>query len=85
LNATYFAVLASFINLSHAASSLLTKYMNMVFEIAREVRDPETQDIMSAQDYSELGFLLISVAILALIVPLLVIAIVQRSRLRTQQ
>ena len=85
LKATYFAVLASLINLSHAASSLLTKYLNRVFEIRREMRDLQTEAILILQDYSELGILLILVAAIGLTLPLAVIAAVQHSPLRTKQ
>ena len=38
-----------------------------------------------AADYSELGWLLITIAVIELCVPLVVILLVQRSRLRTTQ
>jgi hypothetical protein len=40
LKATYFAVMASFTNLALSASQLGTKYLNQIFEVSREVRDP---------------------------------------------
>jgi hypothetical protein len=85
LKATFFAVMASFTNLALSASSLLTKYLNQVFVVTREVRDPVTGAIESTADYSELGWLLISVAMISVAVPLAVIAMVQNSRLRTEQ
>jgi hypothetical protein len=42
LKATYFAVMASFTNLALSASQLGTKYLNQIFEVSREVRDPLT-------------------------------------------
>jgi formate-dependent nitrite reductase membrane component NrfD len=41
--------------------------------------------VTTAADYSELGWLLITVALIGLVVPLLTIYIVQRSRFRTLQ
>jgi MFS family permease len=54
--ATYFAVMAAFTNLALSASQLGTKYLNKFFIIERG-------------QYSELGMLMISVAIIGLIVP----------------
>ena len=42
LKATYFAVMASFTNLALSLSQLLTKYVNQIFVVTREVRDPVT-------------------------------------------
>jgi len=85
LKATFFAVMASFTNLALSASSLLTKYLNEVFVITREVRDRVSGAIEVAADYSELGWMLITVTLISVIVPLATIWLVQRSRLRTQQ
>ena len=83
LKATFFAVMASFTNLALSASSLATKYMNEVFVVTREVRDAATQAVQVAADYSELGSLLITVAVIGFAVPLAMIAAIQRSRYRT--
>ena len=61
LKATFFAVMASFTNLALSASSLLTRCLNGVFVVTREVRDPATGAIEIAADYSQLGWLLIVV------------------------
>jgi hypothetical protein len=84
LKATFFAVMASFTNLALSASSLLTKYLNQIFVVTREVRDPTTGAIVVIENYAPLGWLLIAVALIAFLAPLVTIAIVQRSRLRTQ-
>ena len=42
LKATYFAVMASFTNLALSLSQLGTKYLNQIFIVTREVRDPAT-------------------------------------------
>ncbi|SFT67902.1 MFS transporter [Sedimentitalea nanhaiensis] len=83
LKATFFAVMASFTNLALSASALATKYLNQVFTITREVRDRVTDAIQIPADYSQLGMLLITVAVLGVILPLAAVAVVQTSRLRT--
>ena len=85
LKATFFAVMASFTNLALSASSLGTKYLNELFLVTREARDRVSDTITTAADYSQLGWLLISAATIGVVVPLLTVVIVQRSRLRTQQ
>ena len=85
LKATFFAVMASFTNLALSASALLTKYLNQVFTVTREVKDSATGAIKTAADYGELGWILITVAIVGVAVPLAAVAMVQRSRLRTEQ
>ena len=85
LKATFFAVMASFVNLALSANNLGTKYVNQVFLVTREVRDRDTGAVKVAADYSELGWLLITIAVIELCVPLVVILLVQRSRLRTTQ
>ncbi len=85
LKATFFAVMASFTNLALSASSLGTKYLNRIFVVTREVLDPVTGKTEGAADYSELGSLLIVAALITFILPLVTIAVVQRSRLRTDE
>jgi len=85
LKATFFAVMASFTNLALSASSLLTKYLNQIFFVAREVRDRLTGAVKTAADYSDLGWLLITVALISVLAPLITIFVVQNSKLRTHQ
>jgi hypothetical protein len=85
LKATFFAVMASFTNLALSASSLGTRYLNEIFTVTREVRDRVDDVVTTAADYSELGWLLITVMLIGLLVPLLTVFVVQRSRLQTQQ
>ena len=85
LKATFFAVMASFTNLALSASSLATKYLNEIFVVTREVKDRATGEVTTAADYSELGWLLITVALIALLVPLLTILIIQNSSIRTDE
>lgn len=85
LKATFFAVMASFTNLALSASSLLTKYLNQVYIVTRDVRDRVTDVIQVSADYSELGWLLITAAVIGAAAPLLTIAVIQASPLRTRQ
>jgi hypothetical protein len=82
LKATFFAVMASFTNLALSASQLGTKYLNQIFAVTREVRDPVSQEIIVPADYSELGMLLITATLIALILPILTIFLVRLSPLR---
>ncbi len=82
LKATFFAVMASFTNLALSASSLGTKYLNQIFTVTREVRGPDGT-IITPADYSQLGWLMITVAIITVAVPLLTALIVQSSPLRS--
>jgi hypothetical protein len=77
--------MASFTNLALSASSLLTKYLNQIFVVTREVRDRASGTIEVPADYGELGMLLIVVSLITVAVPLAVIAAVQSSRWRTEQ
>ena len=85
LKATFFAVMASFTNLALSASSLGTRYMNEIYTITREVKDRVTDVIQTSADYSELGWLLISVSLIGFCAPLLTVWIIQRSPLRSNQ
>lgn len=85
LKATYFAVMASFTNLALSASSLGTKYINQMFLITREIRNPDTGVLVVPAEYSELGTLLMSIACIAVLAPMLTILIVQTSKLKTKQ
>lgn len=84
LKATFFAVMASFTNLALSASALLTKHLNQLFVVTREVRDPVSGSIQITEDYATLGWLLITVAVTSVAAPLITIALVQQSRFRTQ-
>ncbi|MGI9482659.1 MAG: hypothetical protein ACR2OR_09915 [Hyphomicrobiales bacterium] len=85
LKATFFAVMASFTNLALSASNLGTKYLNQVFVVTREVKDRTTGETTIAADYEQLGYLLITVAVIGVVAPLVTIFLVQSSPLRTQQ
>lgn len=83
LKATFFAVFASFTNLALSASSLATKYINQIFEVSRAIVDQSTQRVTSSADYSELGLLLIAVAVITAVVPIIVVGLIQRSPLKS--
>ncbi len=83
LKATFFAVMASFTNLALSASQLGTRYLNQVYTVSREVREPGTGVVKVAADYSQLGELLVVVTVMALVIPLLVIALMRATRLRS--
>jgi hypothetical protein len=85
LKATFFAVMASFTNLALSAASLGTKYVNEIFTVTREVRDRVTDVIESTADYSELGWILISVTLVGFCAPLITVFLIQHSPLRTRQ
>jgi hypothetical protein len=83
LKATYFAVMASFTNLALSASALGTKYLNQIYTVSREIKDQATGAIKVAQDYSQLGdLLLISIAI-GFLLPMLAILFVKTTRFRS--
>ena len=85
LKATFFAVFASFTNLALSANALGTKYLNEIFIITREVKDKITGQIQSMADYSELGMLLIVVTLLTLIIPIITVWFIQKSRFYTKE
>ena len=85
LKATFFAVFASFTNLALSASALLTKYLNQIYEVTREVKDKVTNEILSIADYSDLGVLLIAVTLLTLLVPIISVIIIQKTSLKTNE
>jgi len=61
-HATWFALMASLMNLALVAGSLQTKYLNMMFTVGRG-------------DYGELGALLITATLIGVALPLLALAI----------
>ena len=85
LKATFFAIFASFTNLALSANALGTKHLNEIFVVTRAVKDKVTDVILSTADYSELGILLISVTLLTLLVPILAVWLIQRSKFRTNE
>ena len=85
MKATFFAVFASFTNLALSASALGSKYLNQIFVITREVKDKVNGTIVSSADYSELGILMISVALVTLFIPIATIFVVQNSKYKSEE
>ena len=85
LKATFFAVMASFTNLALSASALATKYLNKIYTVTREVKDPLSGEITTTANYDELGMLLITTTLVIVILPLTAVLFVQNSRIRTSQ
>ncbi len=85
LKATFFAVFASFTNLALSASALGTKYLNEIYVITREVKDKVTNAILTTADYSDLGILLITVTLVTLIVPIVFVVIIQKTKFKTSE
>jgi len=83
LKATYFAVMAAFVNLALSLSQLLTKALNQYFVITREVKNAAGVVTVPA-DYSQLGGLLITVLLLGLAIPMLAILLARRTYLAEQ-
>jgi hypothetical protein len=83
LKATYFAVMASFTNLALSLSQLGTKYLNQIFIVTREVRDPTTGALQVHADYSQLGTLLIVQILLGLALPFGAILFTRLSKFRS--
>jgi len=85
LKATFFAVFASFTNLALSANALGTKYLNQIFVVSREVKDKLSGALQSSSDYSELCFLLITVTLLMLIVPIVAVIIIQKTKFHSSE
>ncbi len=83
LKATFFAVMAAFTNLALSLSQLGTKYLNQIYTVTREVKDPVTGAIKVAADYSELGHLFITVLVIAVVAPFAAIVFVKATRFKS--
>jgi len=68
---TWFALMASFMNIALSASGLLSKYLNQLFVVTREVK--EGGMVVVSANYEHLGILLWIVTLLGLIIPLITI------------
>ena len=83
LKATYFAVMASFTNLALSLANLGTKYLNTIFTVTREVKDPATGAVTTAANYSQLGDLLIVVLIIGIALPMIAVLFARVTRFRS--
>ncbi len=70
---TWFALMASLMNIAMSAGGLFTKYLNQAFEITREIK--ENGVVVTQANYSELGTLLWVVIVLGFVVPIVTILI----------
>ena len=84
LKATFFAVMAAFTNLALSLSQLLTKYLNQVYSVTREARDPVSGAITTPADYSELGALFFAVLLIGLLAPLIAVHVIRGTLFRQQ-
>ena len=84
LKATFFAVFASFTNLALSASNLLTKYLNKIYIITREIKDKQSESILVSANYNELGILIIVVILLTFFLPYLTTILVQKKHVIKQ-
>ena len=75
--------MASFTNLALSAAQLGTKYLNQIFEVTREVRDPLTNAIKVPADYGDLGALFMVAIALGLILPFTAIWLTRLLKLRS--
>ena len=73
---TWFALMASFMNLALSAKGLISKYLNEIFVVTREIK--KNGVVIVDADYSKLDELFITVILLNLIVPLIVIFFVSK-------
>ena len=69
--ATWFALMASMMNLALSVSGLFTKYLNEIFVVSRKVI--QNGVVVSQANYTELGHLMILVTLINFVVPIAVI------------
>jgi hypothetical protein len=75
--------MASFTNLALSFGNLGTKYLNQIYHVAREVKDPVTGVVSAPADYSQLGMLLITVLAIGFTLPMLSILFARLTRWRS--
>jgi MFS family permease len=68
---TWFALMASLMNIALSASGLFTKYLNNIFVVTREVK--ENGVLTSVANYDNLGILLWIVIVASTVIPLIAI------------
>lgn len=68
---TWFALMASLMNIALSAGGLFTKYLNQIFVVSREIVTDGV--VTTAQDYSALGDLLWIVIVIGFVVPIVTI------------
>ena len=83
--ATFFAVFASFTNIALSARELFTSYLNKIFIVSREVIDQQSNEIIVKANYENLDNLLISLIIITLVIPLITIYLIQKTKFRSTE
>ncbi len=83
--ATFFAVFASFTNIALSARELFTSYLNKIFIIKREVIDLQTNKILESANYDDLDNLLISLVIITLVIPVITIYLIQKTKFKSTE
>ena len=83
--ATFFAVFASFTNIALSARELLTSYLNKIFLISRQVVDEKSNSILVKANYDDLDNLLVTLIIITLVIPLLVIYLIQKTKFKSNE
>jgi len=68
---TWFALMASLMNIALSAGGIFSKYLNKLFVVTREVREEGV--VVIPANYDELGILLWTVILIGLIVPIVTI------------
>ncbi|HIP29046.1 MAG TPA: hypothetical protein EYG82_07720 [Sulfurovum sp.] len=68
---TWFALMASLMNIALSASGLFSKYLNKVFQLTREIK--ENGVVVTPANYDDLGILLWIVIGLGFVVPIVTI------------
>ncbi|MFN3234112.1 MAG: hypothetical protein ACE365_01705 [Gammaproteobacteria bacterium] len=68
--ATWFALMASLMNLALTTGNLVSKWLNHIWVVTREVKD-SAGNIVTQADYTSLGHLLWSTTLVGLILPLI--------------
>jgi len=68
---TWFALMASLMNIALSASGLFSKYLNQIFVLTREIKEEGV--VVTPANYDDLGILLWVVIIIGLVVPIVTI------------
>jgi hypothetical protein len=68
---TWFALMASLMNIALSAGGLLTKYLTQLYLLTREIKEKDT--IVTVANYDDLGVLLWVVILAGFIIPIVTI------------
>jgi len=68
---TWFALMASLMNIALSASGLFSKYLNQIFVLTREIKEEGV--VVTPANYDDLGILLWVVIIIGFVVPIVTI------------